>query len=77
MSCGESACRPRSASLPANLACLPAALLAALLPCCPVGTLRSWRAQQPPAPLCCRLRVPRYIPDFREAFDHFCLHAGG
>lgn len=24
-----------------------------------------------------RLRVPRYIPDFREAFNHFCLHAGG
>ncbi|EFN51426.1 hypothetical protein CHLNCDRAFT_141048 [Chlorella variabilis] len=24
-----------------------------------------------------RLRVPKYIPDFREAFDHFCLHAGG
>lgn len=24
-----------------------------------------------------RLRVPRYIPDFREAFDHFCLHVGG
>jgi hypothetical protein len=21
--------------------------------------------------------MPRYIPDFREAFDHFCLHAGG
>lgn len=25
----------------------------------------------------CRSRVPKYIPDFREAFDHFCLHAGG
>lgn len=24
-----------------------------------------------------RLRVPRYIPDFKEAFDHFCLHVGG
>ncbi|PSC74991.1 very-long-chain 3-ketoacyl-synthase [Micractinium conductrix] len=24
-----------------------------------------------------RMRVARYIPDFREAFDHFCLHAGG
>lgn len=29
------------------------------------------------APATCRLRVPRYIPDFREAFNHFCLHAGG
>lgn len=21
--------------------------------------------------------MPRYIPDFKEAFDHFCLHVGG
>jgi 3-ketoacyl-CoA synthase len=24
-----------------------------------------------------RLRVAPYIPDFRAAFDHFCLHVGG
>ena len=23
-----------------------------------------------------RLRVPPYIPDFKQAFQHFCLHAG-
>lgn len=22
-------------------------------------------------------RVQKYTPDFRTAFDHFCLHAGG
>jgi hypothetical protein len=31
----------------------------------------------PPLTCPCRSRVPKYIPDFREAFDHFCLHAGG
>jgi 3-ketoacyl-CoA synthase len=24
-----------------------------------------------------KLRVAPYVPDFRRAFDHFCLHAGG
>ncbi|KAL4855401.1 3-ketoacyl-CoA synthase 1 [Chlorella vulgaris] len=24
-----------------------------------------------------RLSVPKYVPDFKQAFNHFCLHAGG
>ncbi|KAI3432776.1 hypothetical protein D9Q98_004315 [Chlorella vulgaris] len=24
-----------------------------------------------------RLTVPKYVPDFKQAFNHFCLHAGG
>ena len=39
------------------------------------GSPRLWPL--PPCPCARRLRVPRYIPDFRQAFDHFCLHAGG
>lgn len=23
------------------------------------------------------LKIPPYVPDFRKAFDHFCIHAGG
>lgn len=24
-----------------------------------------------------RMKVKAYVPDFKTAFDHFCLHAGG
>lgn len=59
---------------------------------CRPGPAAGWRARAgllssmaagsracplPPLPPPHRMCVPRYIPDFRQAFDHFCLHAGG